>query len=218
MLGGKLFARLWAALVALAVLTSACTAAQPDVAPLPTPGTPAPPELDRRAEAALALPWNFESLAGEEDLGGAGWRGLGMAADGQAIGEVCGILLRLDGVTSAARTRAWSGAFSLFERVHVTAARPARELLADVRRQVHECGRPAGEVTAGVPFTYPVAVEESYAYCEADAPGTTGWTCRAALAHGTVFAFVLVSGLNEDFARKNLTNTVSIFAMHLTSA
>jgi hypothetical protein len=215
------FVRICAAVVAVAVaaLTSACGGAeQVVVRSTGTSSGPLAAVLDQRAKVALALPESFSSLASAVDEGSTDPGTLPMAVRGQAIGEVCGAPLWVHRGTSAAHTRTWSGAITLFERVHVTSELPARELLSKVRQRVRECGRPAGEVVPDVPFAHRVAVEESYAYCEAAGTGKNGWTCRAALAQHDVFAFVVVSGVTGETARTNLAKAVPIFAMNLTLA
>lgn len=211
--------RICAAVVVVAALTSACANAAP--APSPPPTTAGPhtlAELDRRAKAALALPESFVSLAGEMDQSAAELDDLPMAVEGQAIGEVCGALLRVGKGTSAARKRTWSGGIHLFERVHVTSEMPAAELVSNVRQRVRECGRPAGEVLGDVALSKPAGVDESYAYCEANDPGVIGWSCQAALGQGNVFAFVTVGGMTVETATAQLTKVTPIFAMNLTLA
>lgn len=216
-----MFVRICAAVVAVAALTSACAATEPaPPSPTTTTSSKAPPsvaELDRRAKAALPPPGAFDALGGKVDEASAALDDIPIALEGQAIGEVCGTLLRVDKGTSAARTRSWGGEVNLFERVHATSELPASAVLSTVRQQIRGCvpNRPAGTVVLDVPLAKPEGVEESYAYCEANDPGALPWSCGAALARGNMFALVVVNGQTREAASAQLNDVTPIFAKSL---
>ncbi|MFS8097667.1 hypothetical protein LFM09_11060 [Lentzea alba] len=207
--------RFCAAVAAVAALTSACTNAAPVPAPAPVPppttttsAAPTLAELDARAKAALPAPAAFDALGGKYDDATAALDDLPMPLEGQAIGEVCGALLRVDKGTSAARSRSWSGGVYLLERVHVTSEQPAKALVPVVRQQAGVCA-PGGEFAV----TTPEGVEESFAYCEPnDGAGALPWTCQVALARGNVFALVSISGQSKKALSGQLSFVLPIVA------
>jgi hypothetical protein len=164
-------------------------------------------ELDQRAKAALAAPDAFGGLGGKKDEGTSDLDDLPIAVEGQAIGQVCGALPRVDEGTSAARTRSWPGGVNVFERVHVTSALPAKTLVATVRQHAQRCAQ-----GAELALTRPDGVDESFAYCEQNEPGAIPWSCQVALARGSAFALVAVNGESREAASAQLTSVLPIVA------
>ncbi|MDX8029012.1 hypothetical protein SK803_02265 [Lentzea sp. BCCO 10_0856] len=209
--------RIRAAVMAAVALIAGCATAAP-VTPTAPPATtssvvpPTPAELDQRAKVALAPPGAFDALGGKAD-DTAALDDLPVVVEGQAIGEVCGTLPRVDKGTSAARSRSWSGGVNLFERVHVTSELPASALVSTVRQQARACAS-----DAEVALTRPEGVDESFAYCEPNDPGAIPWSCQVALARGNVFALVAVNGQTEEAASAQLTSVLPIFAESLVKA